>query len=55
MRVTAVIWAAVPVMKVTVGEEMELQPGAVMTNFTSKSMNKTFESVVFSGGPVPKK
>lgn len=45
-------WAAVPVMKVTVGEQLELQPGAVMTNFTSKSMNKTFESVVFSGGPV---
>jgi hypothetical protein len=43
-------WAAVPTMKVTVGEEMELQPGAVMTNFTSKSLNKTFESVVFSGG-----
>jgi len=45
-------WAAVPTMKVTVGEEMELQPGAVMTNFTSKSLNKTFERVVFSGGPV---
>ncbi len=45
-------WVAVPTMKVSVGEEMELQPGAVMTNFTSKSMNKTFDSVVFSGGPV---
>ena len=45
-------WAAVPTMKVTVGEEMELQPGAPMTNFTSKSLNKTFESVVFSGGPL---
>ncbi len=44
-------WVAVPNMKVTVGEEMELEPGAVMTNFTSKSMNKTFESVIFSGGP----
>jgi hypothetical protein len=45
-------WAAVPTMKATVGEEMVLQPGAVMKNFTSKSLNKTFESVVFSGGPV---
>jgi len=45
-------WAAVPTMKVTVGEEMKLQPGAAMTNFTSKSLNKTFESVVFSGGPL---
>jgi len=48
-------WAAVPTMKVTVGEEMELQPGAVMKNFTSKSMNKTFDSVVFSGGPALRK
>jgi predicted lipoprotein len=48
-------WAAVPNMRVTVGENMELQPGAVMTNFTSKSLNKTFESVVFSGGPVHSK
>jgi hypothetical protein len=48
-------WAAVPAMKVTVGEEIELQPGAVMKNFTSKSINKTFERVVFSGGPVHSK
>jgi hypothetical protein len=48
-------WAAVPTMKVTVGEEMELQSGAVMTNFTSKSMNKTFDRVVFSGGPLHSK
>jgi hypothetical protein len=48
-------WAAVPTMQATVGEEMELQPGAVMTNFTSKSLNKTFERVVFSGGPVHSK
>jgi len=46
-------WAAVPTMKVTVGEEMKLQPGAVMKNFTSKSMNRTFESVIFSGGVIP--
>jgi len=45
-------WAAVPTMKVSVGEEMKLQPGMGMTNFTSKSLNKTFESVVFSGGPL---
>lgn len=45
-------WAAVPNMKVTVGEEMGLKPGAVMTNFTSKSLKRTFESIVFSDGPV---
>ena len=45
-------WVAVPEMKVSVGQQMSFQPGAVMPNFTSKSLNKTFESIVFSGGPV---
>ena len=48
-------WAAVPTMKVTVGEEMELLGGAAMTHFTSKSLNKTFDSVVFSEGPAHSK
>ncbi|BCS53258.1 hypothetical protein [Geobacter sp. SVR] len=48
-------WAAVPPMKVAVGDVIELQPGNVMTNFTSKSLNRTFERVVFSAGPAPKK
>ena len=48
-------WAAVPTMKVSVGEQMELKPGAIMTNFTSKSLDKTFERVVFSAGPLNSK
>jgi hypothetical protein len=48
-------WAAVPTMNATVGEYLELQTGAVMKNFTSKSLNKTFESIVFSGGPANSK
>ena len=44
-------WAAVPQMQVTVGQEISLQPGQEMRNFTSKSLNKTFESIIFSGGP----
>jgi hypothetical protein len=48
-------WVAVPTMKVTVGQQMELQPGAAMKNFTSKSLNKTFDSVIFSGGPIHSK
>jgi hypothetical protein len=43
-------WVAVPEMKVTVGSKMSFQPGAVMPNFTSKTLNRTFESIVFSGG-----
>ncbi len=44
-------WVAVPQMQVTVGQEMALQPGQEMRNFTSKSLNRTFESIIFSGGP----
>lgn len=43
-------WVAAPIMKVTVGQELELLPGAEMPNFTSKSLNRTFEKIIFSGG-----
>lgn len=44
-------WIAVPQMKVSVGQQMAFQPGQEMTNFTSKTLNRTFESIIFSGGP----
>ncbi len=44
-------WVAVPSTKVTVGQEMAFQPGMVMTNFTSKSLGRTFDAIVFSTGP----
>jgi hypothetical protein len=47
------IWAAVPTMKVSVGQELKLQPGQEMSNFKSKSLNRTFDSVIFSGGALP--
>lgn len=47
------IWGAVPTTAVSVGQEVELLPGQTMTNFTSKSLNKTFESLIFSTGMVP--
>lgn len=47
-------WAAVPTMKVTVGEELKLLPGAEMGPFTSKSLDRTFDKIIFSGGPVAK-
>jgi hypothetical protein len=40
-------------MEIKVGQEVELLPGQTMTNFSSKSLNKTFESVIFSTGAVP--
>jgi hypothetical protein len=44
-----------PIMAtVKVGDNLELQPGAEMKNFTSPTLKKTFDSVIFSGGPVSK-
>jgi hypothetical protein len=45
-------WVAAPTMQVSVGQELELRNGAVMTNFSSKSLNRTFDSIIFSAGPV---
>ncbi|MBJ6801053.1 hypothetical protein [Geomonas propionica] len=49
-------WVAAPVMKVVVGQELQLLPGATLPSFTSKSLGRTFENIVFSGGlpPAPK-
>lgn len=44
-------WAAVLEMKVTVGQEISLQPGYEMVNFTSKTLNRTFDRIIFSTGP----
>ena len=44
------IWVAVPLLKVTVGQEMSFAPGMTMRSFQSKSLNRTFEEIVFSSG-----
>lgn len=44
-------WVAVPTMEVTPGQEVEFQPGVEMGPFISKSLNRTFERIVFSSGP----
>lgn len=43
-------WVAMPQTKVKVGQNVTCQPGMVMQNFTSKTLNRTFDSIVFSGG-----
>ena len=45
-------WVAVPRMKVVVGQEISFQPGMVMSNFTSKTLKRTFETIVFSSGAI---
>src|SRR6266540_1221488 len=45
-------WVAVPTMKVTVGQEIQLNQGMEMGKFTSKALNRTFEQIVFTSAPV---
>jgi hypothetical protein len=44
-------WAAVPHMKVEKGQKISLLPGALMENFKSSTLNRTFEKIYFSAGP----
>ncbi|MEE8399517.1 MAG: hypothetical protein V3S89_10965 [Desulfobacterales bacterium] len=44
------IWAAVPETTLEIGEEITLNHGAVMRDFTSKSLDRKFESILFSSG-----
>jgi hypothetical protein len=44
-------WVAVPAMKVKVGQSVSFSPGVEMKNFTSKTLNRTFDSIYFSTGP----
>ena len=44
------IWVAMPETKVKVGQQVTCQPGMEMKNFTSKTLKRTFDSVIFSGG-----
>jgi len=43
-------WFAIPESKVAVGQELAFQPGGEMKNFTSKTLNRSFESIIFSPG-----
>jgi len=45
-------WVAVPQIKVKVGDEMAFYPGSEMPNFKSKTLNRTFDKIVFSPGAV---
>jgi hypothetical protein len=45
-------WFAIPETKVSIGQEMSFRPGGEMLNFKSKSLNRTFDRIIFSSGPV---
>lgn len=46
----AIKWVALPKSKIAVGNDITCQPGMVMNNFRSSSLNRTFEHIVFSRG-----
>ena len=43
-------WAAVPKIQLEIGEQIALTGGAVMHNFNSKTLNRTFDSIIFANG-----
>lgn len=45
-------WIAIPQTPVKVGEDVSCYEGMVMQNFPSKTLNRTFESIIFSSGLV---
>ena len=49
------VWVAMPTTKMTVGKKVSLVPGEEFTNFKSTTLNRTFDKIIFSLGPVPKK
>ncbi len=46
----AMTWVALPKSRIAVGNEITCQPGMVMNNFSSTSLNHTFDHIVFSSG-----
>jgi len=43
-------WAAIPATKVAVGSEISILPGSEMNDFTSPSLKRTFDKIIFSPG-----
>ncbi|MBX9634104.1 MAG: hypothetical protein K2X44_03900 [Magnetospirillum sp.] len=44
------MWIAIPESAIATGATVQWAPGATMQNFHSKSLNKTFPQILFSGG-----
>ena len=45
-------WAAVPKTQLEIGEQITLKGGTVMRNFNSKTLNRTFDSIIFATGVI---
>ena len=47
------VWIAVAETRINVGDRMSFKEGLVMKNFESKTLKRTFDTIVFSNGVVP--
>ena len=47
---TEKVWVAIPLTKVSVGQELTLGPGYEFKDFTSKGLNRKFDRLIFSAG-----
>ncbi len=47
------VWIAVAETKITVGDPMSFKEGLVMSKFESKSLKRTFDTIIFSNGIIP--
>lgn len=45
-------WVAIPETKVEIGAKVRYSAGMEMKNFTSKTLNRSFETIIFSAGLV---
>jgi len=48
-------WVAVPKTKVVKGQNISFAPGVEMQNFESKTLKRTFDKIIFSGGVIGQK
>jgi hypothetical protein len=48
-------WVACPKTKVAKGQNITFAPGMEMQNFESKTLKRTFDKIIFSGGVVEQK
>ena len=48
-------WVAVPKTKIVKGQNISFAPGMEMQNFESKTLKRTFDKIVFSGGVIEQK
>lgn len=48
---TEKVWVAVPALNVKVGDQVSVVYSMLMTNFSSKTLNRTFEKLIFASSP----